>query len=79
MQTTLFPLLDRSGRLVRQLVAASLFGALMLAPVAGFVFATDMTSRNRDDIAFHAPSLCTKDKIGCIINPQGHSSTFSNR
>ena len=62
-----------------QLVAASLFGALMLAPVAGFVFATDFGARSHETLAFNAHSVCRSGEIGCNVNSPAQSSTFSNR
>lgn len=84
MQTTLAPLAARRGQLFRQIVAASLFGALMLAPVAGFVFATDFTARGHDRIALNtqsanAYSMCRAGEIGCVAHHSGRSLTFSNR
>lgn len=84
MQTTLAPLAARRGHLLRQIVAASLFGALMLAPVAGFVLATDFTARGHDRIALSTQGantypLCRAGEIGCVTHQSGRSLTFSNR
>ncbi|MBC2859694.1 hypothetical protein [Stappia sp. 28M-7] len=77
---TIFPTsITRRGALIRQLVAASLFGALMLAPVAGFVFATDFGARSHSALAFNAQSVCRSGEISCNLNSQAHSSPFSNR
>lgn len=85
MQTT-FSTRSSSARsaVLRQIVAASLFGALMLAPVAGFVLATDFTARGHDRIALSTQGantypLCRAGEIGCVTHQSGRSLTFSNR
>lgn len=80
MQTTFSTRSPRArGALIRQFVTASLFGALMLAPVAGFVFATDFGARSHETLAFNAHSVCRSGEIGCNVNSPAQSSTFSNR